>query len=1705
MTAISQYVGQINGAHVQCNEVNLPAWKNLRDQIGNLREGAYCGEEAADSTVGMMGENPLRSIQLLANLVIEEAESPFGGIGPLGSQRTTIIGLQRHLLDAVYAMSDYFGTRTIERKEGPWEGDIPNAVWPDRSDEIECLIDAGGGLQVTDPKTGEILTNGEAQGRLQTHRDHLSRRATDVRRFRWKAGTPAYVHVTARNHLEEIRDTLFRMRVDDKPQSYIDEHARALFDKHLAYLQRDWPESPQLTILPRRIRGEKTIFDLINKIEERLQAFRLEDEELINAIHNAEEIAIAKGIQSGDCPLTPGTHVDMSKVSFNVPDEFHDTIRAGRDVPKTRFVPPHGERGLMYLDVAGVEIKLQHDPDRNVFQVDIHRRTQEPTIGGLRELKQFIYALRDANPGSSYEVVATDMKRARVYMRAGFEFYPTYGEEVDPKTGLPIQEEQRSVRLRLPRVPEAWFDQRSQALQNVINRGTSGNWLDVRDPQTGELISEWDAIQRLHYYPDEDTGFFPGDSEWFQYTEENSEWAKDVHYANQQLSLLVDDIDDQLFRGAITSDGKDGAAARLYEEWWQEHSPAGSNKFHSRTYDTLFGLRTTDDPPRWETLPRHVRSYLGLSSLVDKLGQRMDELEQEDEDMLKAIMLAEEEAIRRGTGGTPSAKQVCIPSAYPRWQTALMAARKWATEGWQLVNMPDWPTFEARQKDAEWALGMIDSLLAGDVEKRVAEESWETRESGIQRQLRLLLSHLDGWEGEDAEAAKASLRAVVRGESPARCTPSAEQVNIDPYIFLPLYWGARDRGEETFIYEGREILVAYARYMIEAAGWADITPDDLANPSAWYDHHPEGRQALIEDGGGYDIIHPVSGETIHLDEAEQSLNYLPASSSHVTAWGGEWFNYAHPQSDNAEFLIVFMDDIAGMIDDLEYAFMQDDPPLGLALDRKASQYYAEWISDKRAYWANYSSNLGDSQTVRDMMPDRINSLTQLYQLREKLNQYKKSLQDADMPMLKAIMLAEAEAMERGWLEQEQNPDAPGAYDPELVDRINANIDRLVSYGMRTEIATGYPSYVLSWSNASARWGIYARIHKKGEQVRLDANQILVQAARPAIEEALPLLHMLPLFSLSYEYTHRPPTLEEDDIPPDDEWQIPGAWEDMTPEEQERWQEEATIRAAEARSQIQSNLTQDPLIGQLEGDMWDIIMPQQSLMQWVLPHPRGEFPDSPRLRETRKSIYYTPGWVKIRAYQMKNPGLTITEIAKAVGYTPDYVSQALRGYTTKGQVYGPRLRAHMTEADRNRWETTKRRYGELHYLGQTPELKAEVVEAYQLHPDLSYLDLQDLFTISESTLSNILTEAGVERRARKWFWPEWEQVDDEDIREYKRLNPDFGYRRISQNLGIDTNQVRRALKEETPSADVQAQFPSEEPIRHITGEERRRLLAEYASKAEEARAQFQRELGHDYDYMNQDMWDIIMPYQSIYQWLLPHPRGEFPQTPLLRERPRSIFYMPGWVKIRAYQVKNPGLTVKELANETGYSRPYVTQSLKGHSVHGQYYGPQLHAAIGERELLIRETMQERYGVLSGTSGEIIDVHTPEFKANVVKEYVDYPDLSTTELGDKHKVAQQTIERWVKEAGQPTRGRMGVPKGRPWRGGIVGEQKHDYDAIREYKRLNPLLSNKRISRDLGINATTINKALSGETPEQEGQTPTAFDGVEKYARELQELWA
>ena len=88
------------------------------------------------------------------------------------------------------------------------------------------------------------------------------------------------------------------------------------------------------------------------------------------------------------------------------------------------------------------------------------------------------------------------------------------------------------------------------------------------------------------------------------------------------------------------------------------------------------------------------------------------------------------------------------------------------------------------------------------------------------------------------------------GRASGRTAPSRDNVNIDPYIFLPLYWGARDRGEESFMYEGREVLVTYAFYVVQAAGWADVTPEELSQgddyPSHYTDKTPEGALEAME-------------------------------------------------------------------------------------------------------------------------------------------------------------------------------------------------------------------------------------------------------------------------------------------------------------------------------------------------------------------------------------------------------------------------------------------------------------------------------------------------------------------------------------------------------------------------------------------------------------------------------------------------------------------------------------------------------------------------------------------------------------------------------------------------------------------------------------------------------------------------------------------
>ena len=98
-------------------------------------------------------------------------------------------------------------------------------------------------------------------------------------------------------------------------------------------------------------------------------------------------------------------------------------------------------------------------------------------------------------------------------------------------------------------------------------------------------------------------------------------------------------------------------------------------------------------------------------------------------------------------------------------------------------------------------------------------------------------------------------------------------------------------------------------------------------------------------------------------------------------------------------------------------------------------------------------------------------------------------------------------------------ETPSAVTDDQMRYLNAEVNDRISYGLRNEtVERGRgPAYILSWSNASAEWSVFARREKVGTTVRLDANQILGYGNQADLDEAAPLLNPLPLYTGSFEY------------------------------------------------------------------------------------------------------------------------------------------------------------------------------------------------------------------------------------------------------------------------------------------------------------------------------------------------------------------------------------------------------------------------------------------------------------------------------------------------------------------------------------------------------------------------------------------------------------
>jgi hypothetical protein len=136
-----------------------------------------------------------------------------------------------------------------------------------------------------------------------------------------------------------------------------------------------------------------------------------------------------------------------------------------------------------------------------------------------------------------------------------------------------------------------------------------------------------------------------------------------------------------------------------------------------------------------------------------------------------------DDMIGRASGRIAAGPGAHEPGHQQTWQEALMDARRWAVT------------------KNQYALAYIDALLGGEVGERAEEYSQagiygSDRASAIRTQLLYVINNLSGWRGEEARAAKATLRAVSKGDLPAHYTRETPQ-------------GALEAMEERLVQDGQ--------------------------------------------------------------------------------------------------------------------------------------------------------------------------------------------------------------------------------------------------------------------------------------------------------------------------------------------------------------------------------------------------------------------------------------------------------------------------------------------------------------------------------------------------------------------------------------------------------------------------------------------------------------------------------------------------------------------------------------------------------------------------------------------------------------------------------------------------------------------------------------------------------------------------------------
>jgi len=176
---------------------------------------------------------------------------------------------------------------------------------------------------------------------------------------------------------------------------------------------------------------------------------------------------IARAVGLG-APTPPVVTRIPGDLPFSVPRAFGEAI-TGVNVSAMGF--PKGPN--VELNIGGIKARVVLNERNNSFWVELLRTEGTPSISSLQELKKFIQELRDVNTDISFQIMAHDAKRARVYERAGFTVEQVMEGGVEAGTGRVLSAEESLVTLSMPPrgvLPPSVTDNQITLARNEITR-----------------------------------------------------------------------------------------------------------------------------------------------------------------------------------------------------------------------------------------------------------------------------------------------------------------------------------------------------------------------------------------------------------------------------------------------------------------------------------------------------------------------------------------------------------------------------------------------------------------------------------------------------------------------------------------------------------------------------------------------------------------------------------------------------------------------------------------------------------------------------------------------------------------------------------------------------------------------------------------------------------------------------------------------------------------------------------------------------------------------------------------------------------------------------------------------------------------------------------------------------------------------------------